>query len=411
MNRNLNKINDPVYGLITISEPVIVELIAQPYFQRLRHITQTGLSYIVYPGAQHTRFHHALGCLHLMQKAVKVLRMNGVKVSTNEERGVYIAILLHDIGHGPFSHALEKGIVKGNTHEDISKMLMAELNEIFHGALDLALDLFESKYHRKFLHQLISSQLDMDRMDYLQRDSFYTGVVEGSINADRLISMLNVVDEQLVVEAKALHSVESFLIARMFMYWQVYLHKTSVGAEILLVKIFDRARELIKDSVYLSASPSLYHFLQKDIEVTDRKQFKENDLKHFVQLDDTDIWQAVKAWQSCRDKTLSNLCQMLIKRELWSVKVLDAPLSEEALETYKKQIKTLLGIKQAEYFIHQTKIENLTYHTHKNPIRLLMKNGQTVDLLSVSEVLDNKKITSSISKYYFCHPKQRALFP
>lgn len=410
MNVNLIKVNDPVYGLISVPEPILVELIAHPYFQRLRYITQTGLSHIVYPGAHHTRFHHALGCLHLMQKAIEILRINGAKISKDEERGVYIAILLHDIGHGPFSHVLEKSIVTESVHEDISKILVVELNKMFHGALDLALDLFESKHPKKFLCQLISSQLDVDRMDYLQRDSFYTGVAEGSINADRLISMLNVVDNQLLFDAKGLHSVESFLIARMFMYWQVYLHKTGVGAELLLIKIFNRAKELIKDGMELSASSSLLYFLERNEEIKCWLSFENDNIHHFVQLDDTDVWQAVKSWQFCKDKILSTLCRMIVNRKLWSVKILDTPLPEEVLELHKNQAKKILGIERVEYFVHQTKVENLTYHPNKNPIQLLTKSGQIVDLLKVSQVLDNKKITSPISKYYFCHLKEKTAF-
>ncbi|XOD66845.1 MAG: HD domain-containing protein [Flavobacteriales bacterium Tduv] len=407
MNVNLTKVNDPIYGLISVPEPILVELIAHPYFQRLRYIAQTGLSHIVYPGACHTRFHHALGCLHLMQKAIEVLRANGVNISKDEERGAYIAILLHDIGHGPFSHVLEKSIVTESVHEDISRILMADLNKTFYGALDPALDFFESKHPKKFLCQLISSQLDVDRMDYLQRDSFYTGVAEGSINSDRLISMFNVVDDKLVVEVKALHSVENFLIARMFMYWQVYLHKTGVGAELLLIKIFNRAKELIRDGVELYASRSLLYFLEKNEKIKRWESFKNENMHHFVQLDDTDVWQAVKAWQFSKDKILSILCKMIVNRDLWSVKILDAPFPEGTLEVYKEQVKRLLKIDRVEYFVHQTKIEKLTYHPNKNPIQLLTKSGQVVDLLKVSQVLDNKKITSPISKYYFCHLKEK----
>ena len=297
MSTEINKLkifNDPIYGFITLPNTLIYDLVQHPYFQRLRRISQMGLSYLVYPGAHHTRFHHALGCMHIMQKAVDVLRFKGVEISKEEEKALYIAILLHDIGHGPFSHAMEHSIVEDVNHESISLLFMNELNEQFNGELTLAIQIFKEQYHRKFMLQLISSQLDMDRMDYLRRDSFYTGVAEGNINSERLIQMMNVVDDTLVIEEKGIYSVEKFLMARRLMYWQAYLHKTSLVAEVILTKVLKRAKELTQRGIVLPCSQPLLFFMQNKISQED---FDSKTLNLFAQLDDYDIISALKMWQ------------------------------------------------------------------------------------------------------------------
>ena len=308
-------INDPIYGFITIPNQLIFELIEHPYFQRLRRITQMGMSNLVYPGAHHTRFHHAVGCMHLMQKAVTVLINKGVRITEDEKNGVFIAILLHDIGHGPYSHALENSIVDGVSHESISLLFMKELNKEFKGDLTLAIEIFEGRYPRKFLNQLVSSQLDIDRMDYLKRDSFYTGVAEGNISSERLIDMLNVVEGQLVVEEKGIYSVEKFIVGRRLMYWQVYLHKAGVVAEKMLVNLLARAKYLANKGVQLSSSRALNYFLYKDVE----DAFTLETLKTFSRLDDYDILSAIKDWISHEDKILSQLSEMIINRNLLKV--------------------------------------------------------------------------------------------
>jgi uncharacterized protein len=302
MNNHTNKLkifNDPIYGFVQIPNSIVYDLIEHPYFQRLRHIKQTGFSSIVYPGANHTRFHHALGCLHLMQKAIISLKEKNIEITKEEENAVYIAILLHDIGHGPFSHALESAIVQNIHHETLSLKIMEQLNLEFDGELELAIKIFNKQYHKNFLSQLIASQLDIDRLDYLKRDSFYTGVSEGNINSDRLITMMNVVDDNLVIEAKGIYSVEKLLTSRMFMYWQVYLHKTSVSAEIYLVQVLKRAKELVQRGEKLEASKALLYFLTKS-----DKEFETKELEIFTCLDDHDVMMAIKNWQSHEDKIL-----------------------------------------------------------------------------------------------------------
>nr|WP_241518490.1 HD domain-containing protein [Bacteroidetes bacterium endosymbiont of Geopemphigus sp.] len=402
--KKLKKINDPMYGLISIRNLMVQKLIDHPYFQRLRYISQTGLAHLVYPGAQHTRFHHALGALNLMQRAVETLRMKKISITHEEEQGVYIAILLHDIGHGPFSHVLEKSIVVGTHHEDLSRIFIRHLNKTFSSALDLAQEMFEGRYPKKFLCQLISSQLDMDRMDYLQRDSFYTGVAEGAVSADRLISMLNVSDNELVFEINGLPSIENFLISRMFMYWQVYLHKTSLGAERLLIHIFRRAKERIISGDLIEASICLMHFLKKE-QPTRITSFDEDDLRYFVMLDDTDVWQAIKQWQYASDRTLSLMSQMLINRKLLKVKISERSFSKIFVEEKIYQVEKILQVPQGKYFVYQEKIENLVYHPKKNPIKLLMKNGDIRDILDKSSFLKNKNICNPMSKYYLCYLK------
>ncbi|WP_339656385.1 HD domain-containing protein, partial [uncultured Salegentibacter sp.] len=309
----LKILNDPIYGFITIPSERIFSIIEHPYFQRLRRISQMGMSYLVYPGAHHTRFHHAIGCVHLMQKAVQILRHKGVIISEAEEEALQIAILLHDIGHGPFSHAMEHSIVEGVDHESISLLFMEEMNRDFNQSLTLALQIFRGTYNRRFLNQLISSQLDMDRLDYLKRDSFYTGAAEGNINSERLITMLNVVNDDLVIEEKGIYSVEKFLVARRLMYWQVYLHKTSLVAEQLLIRVLKRAKELVEKGEKLNASKALSYFLYNKI---GPENFSSETLSVFARLDDYDIISAMKEWQYHNDFVLSNLCNMIINRDL-----------------------------------------------------------------------------------------------
>ncbi|WP_276979939.1 HD domain-containing protein, partial [Flavobacterium filum] len=324
--------NDPIYGFITIPDELVFDLIQHPYFQRLRRISQMGLSYLVYPGAHHTRFHHALGAMHLMQKAVEVLRYKGVIISKEEETALYVAILLHDVGHGPFSHALEQSIVENVHHEEISLLMMNRLNDFFEGKLTLAIQIFKGEYHRKFMLQLISSQLDMDRLDYLKRDSFYSGVAEGNINSDRLIQMLQVEKDELVVEEKAIYSVEKFLMARRLMYWQAYLHKTSLVAELILTKVLKRAKELTQKGIKLEASQPLHFFLSHKIELED---FNDDVVMKFSQLDDFDIMSALKSWQFHDDFILSSLSKMIIHRDLLKISLDKEKFSKEKLDYLK----------------------------------------------------------------------------
>ena len=403
-SNKLKIFNDPIYGFIRIPNPLVFDLIAHPYFQRLRRISQMGLSYLVYPGAHHTRFHHALGCVHLMQNAVQVLRFKGVAISDEEEQGLLCAILLHDIGHGPFSHAMEHSIVEGVSHEYISIRFMQELNVLFNGSLTVALSIFTGKHPKKFLNQLVSSQLDIDRLDYLKRDSFYTGVAEGNTNSDRLITMLNVVDGQLVVEEKGIYSVEKFLMARRFMYWQAYLHKTGVVAEQLLISILKRARFLISDGVKLNGSTSLLYFLNKPI---DKDNFDSNTLDIFAQLDDVDILSAIKEWQYTEDFVMSELCKMIVHRRLLHIKIKKGAISEsrfkEKFEETKKRYK--LNDEETSYFVFKGKLENKAYDRYEQNINILKKNGKIVDVAMLSDHLNLNALSKTVTKYYICYPK------
>lgn len=396
--------NDPIYGFITIPNTLIYDLIQHPYFQRLRRISQMGLSYLVYPGAHHTRFHHALGCMHIMQKAVQTLRFKGVSISGDEENALYIAILLHDIGHGPFSHAMEHSIVEEVHHEEISLKFMNALNVEFDGKLDLAIQIFKGEYHRKFMLQLISSQLDMDRMDYLKRDSFYSGVAEGNINSDRLIQMMNVQDEVLVIEDKGIYSVEKFLLARRLMYWQAYLHKTSVVAEITLTKILKRAKEITQKGEQLECSKPLSFFLNNKISSA---QFDLEELIIFSQLDDYDVLGAIKAWQFHDDFVLSSLSKMIINRDLLKIIVLDEKVDKEKLDQYKSKLLSLYSIseKEANYFVFKGKLKNQAYNKESEPIRILKKDGSIENLVDSSDQLQVKALSKSVTKYYICFPK------
>lgn len=397
--------NDPIYGFITIPNALIYDLIQHPYFQRLRRITQMGLSYLVYPGANHTRFHHALGCMHLMQKAVDVLRFKEVSISEEEENALYIAILLHDIGHGPFSHAMEKSIVEDVHHEEISLLFMKQLNVEFEGKLSLAIKIFEGDYHRKFMLQLISSQLDMDRMDYLKRDSFYSGVAEGNVNSERLIQMMNVEDDFLVIEEKGIYSVEKFLMSRRLMYWQAYLHKTSLVGELILTRILKRAKELTLKGIVLPCSEPLQFFMQNKISM---EAFNTITLDLFSQLDDFDIISALKAWQRNDDFILSSLSKMIINRDLLKIKLTSEKVAIEDLNPLKERfaLENNISIADANYFIFKGKIKNQAYDKEAEPIRILKKDRTVEDVIESSDQLNLKSLSKSVTKYYICFPKQ-----
>lgn len=396
--------NDPIYGFITIPNSLIYDLIQHPYFQRLRRISQMGMSYLVYPGAHHTRFHHALGCMHIMQKAVLTLKFKGVSISEDEENALYIAILLHDIGHGPYSHAMEHSIVEEVHHEELSLLFMEQLNKEFDGKLALAIQVFKGEYHRKFMLQLISSQLDMDRMDYLKRDSFYSGVAEGNINSERLIQMMHVQDDYLVIEEKGIYSVEKFLVARRLMYWQAYLHKTSVVAELILTKILKRAKELTHKGIVLPCSEPLQFFLQHRISLTD---FDKSVLDTFSYLDDYDVLGAIKAWQFHDDFVLQSLCKMILNRDLLKIQMSDdKPLKEKLLDLKKKYI-SITGIteKEAEYFVFKGKLKNQAYSKSSEPIRILKKDKTIEDVVEASDQLHLKALSKPVTKYFICFPK------
>lgn len=398
-------INDPIYGFITIPNGVIFNLIQHPYFQRLRRITQMGLSYLVYPGAHHTRFHHAIGCLHIMQKALTTLKNKGVVISNEEEEATLIAILLHDIGHGPFSHAMEESIIENVHHEQISIAFMEALNEEFNGSLTLALQIFQGTYTRKFLNQLVSGQLDMDRTDYLKRDSFYTGMAEGNINTDRIIAMLNVFEDQLVVEEKGVYTVEKFLVARRLMYWQVYLHKTGVVAEQLITRVLKRAKEVSHTGVNLPASSALSYFLKNKI---DQHNFK-GALDTFSKLDDYDIISAMKEWCYTDDFVLRELSKSIINRDLLKVKIRKKPFSEEKQQKHINQLITHYNISsyEASYFVFTGKISNQGYNYTQGGINIVLPNGKIVDVVKASDQLSLKSLTKEVVKNYICYPKPK----
>jgi len=403
----LNKkkiINDPVYGFINIPTDLIFDLVEHRYFQRLRYIKQLGMTHLVYPGALHTRFHHALGALHLMGLAVETLRSKGTEISAEEEEAVEIAILLHDIGHGPFSHALENTVVKGVSHEMISRLLMDRLNEEFNGRLEMAITIFNDTYPRHFLHQLVSGQLDIDRMDYLNRDSFFTGVSEGVISFDRIIKMLNVRDDHIVVEEKGIYSIEKFLIARRLMYWQVYLHKTVISAEMLLVKILERSRELALLGADLFATPALKHFLNKSVV----KEAFVSDPRHldaFINLDDTDILSAVKVWVNHSDFILSDLCKRFIGRNLFRVEMSNMPPPVNQTVELKQLVKEKLGLiddEEASYYVFTDRVVNDAYKIGDENIRILLKNGEVQDIADASDNSNLISLSKRVVKYILC---------
>lgn len=396
--------NDPIYGFITIPNTLIFDIIEHPYFQRLRRISQMGLSNLVYPGAHHTRFHHALGCMYLMQKSVRVLRFKGIFINTEEEQALYLAILLHDLGHGPFSHALESFFIPNLSHEDLSLHFMESLNDNFNGALTLAVQIFKNEHPRQFFYQLISSQLDMDRLDYLKRDSFYTGVVEGSINSDRLIAMLHVKNDELVIEHKGIYSIEKFLLSRRFMYWQVYLHKTGLLAEQILIRILQRARELTKQNIAISGNSNLIYFIKGEaIKATKKETF----LKQFALLDDYDVWAAIKDWQTHADYILSSLCKTIIQRKLPRIELRDNTFSNAYIKGIKEKTRKLKGMDDSNlnYFVFGGKVQNQAYNIEDGAIKVLLKDSTVKEWLSVDTQFNSTALTSANVKYFLAYPK------
>lgn len=406
--KKLKLFNDPIYGFITIKNPLIFKIIEHPYFQRLRRISQMGLSYLVYPGAHHTRFHHVIGCTFLMQKAIDVLRLKGVEISEREEEALLIAILLHDLGHGPFSHALEGCFVQGLGHEEISIMYIKELNDEMGGQLDLALQMFKGDYPRKFMNQLISSQLDMDRLDYLKRDSFYSGVAEGNLNTERLISMLCVSDDQLAVQEKGIYSVEKFILARRFMYWQVYLHKTGLAAENILTKIIKRVRELLENGSEVPMSPVMRVFLKNRIR---GEEFDSTLLETYSRLDDSDVLQGMKSWCDHEDPVLAYLSRSIIDRRLPKIEMDDHPFGQDRIDEIRKRVKEKLGIPDADldYLVYTGEVSNMAYKTEPSGIRIALKDGVTKDILKASGTFGIGGLNQKTTRYFLCYPKKRSL--
>jgi len=399
-------VNDPVYGLINIPSEIIYDIIEHRYFQRLRRIKQLGLTDFVYPGAVHTRFQHTLGAVHLIGLAIETLRSKNVFVSKEEEEAVSLAILLHDIGHGPFSHTLENIITKSYGHEDLSLLYMKELNKEFNGKLKFAIEIFENKYHKKFLHQLVSSQLDVDRLDYLRRDSFYTGVSEGVIGSDRIIKMLNVVNDQLVVEAKGIYSIEKFLIARWLMYWQVYLHKTVVSAEQLFLKIFKRVEYLIENEQEIFLNKEFEFFFKTGLGSTI------DILENFAAIDDNDVLALIKNWSNNKDRTLSILSKRLLNRHLYKIEIQNTPFDEEKIENLKIRAQKILDINESEldYFVFTNSVSKKAYSTFNENIEILYKNGSVVDITDASDMLNISVISKTVRKYFLCYPKEINIF-
>ena len=397
-------INDPVYGFITLNKGILLNIVDHPYFQRLSRIKQLGLTYLVYPGAHHTRFHHAAGAAHLMTQAIQTLKKNGVLINKEEEEAVILAILLHDIGHGPFSHALENSFVKGISHEDISVKFMNFLNQEFDGALDLALQIFQDKYPKRFLHDLVSSQLDMDRLDYLKRDSFFTGVSEGVVSNQRIIKMFHVVNDEIVIKEKGIYSIEKFIVARRLMYWQVYLHKTVLSAEFLLAKIIERARELINNGEKLLVLPSVKYFFENTIY---KENISEYDfLTAFSKLDDYDVLYSVKVWADSNDQVISKLSQMLINRKLLKVKISHHKFTNDEIEEMKQYHQKKLGFSNLEmnYFVFQNQMTNNAYDPRKDEIKILFNNGTLKDITLASDNLNISALSKPVKKYYLFAP-------
>ena len=398
--------NDPIYGFISTPNKDVRKLIEHPYFQRLRRIKQLGLTHLVYPGAYHTRFQHAMGAMHLMGLAIEVLRGKDIKISDEEAKGVYIAILLHDIGHGPFSHTLESSIVHGVTHEALSEMFMDRLNVEFDGKLDMAIQIFKNKHKKKFLHQLVSSQLDMDRLDYLKRDSFFSGVLDGVVSSDRIIKMLNVKNGMLVVDVKGIYSVEKFLISRSLMYWQVYLHKTVIAAEFLLIKILKRAKYLAQKKENVFGTPALLYFLRQKV---NRVKFEEENetLERFSKIDDYDIFSAIKVWTEHADLILSDLCQKMVNRKLFKVEIKDRPFSKVRIEQIKAKVIAKLGIerKDVSYFVFTESIRNSAYDPKEDKINILYKDGSLLDIAKASDQMNVSVLSRTIKKHVLCFPK------
>ncbi len=400
-------LNDPVYGFITVPYPIVFDIIEHPFFQRLRRIKQLGLTHLVYPGALHTRFHHTLGAMHLTQLAVEELRAKGYEITDVEAEGVTLAILMHDIGHGPFSHALEHSIVSGVTHEDLSALFMERLNEEFEGKLDVAIAIFNDKYAKRFLHQLVSSQLDMDRLDYLRRDSFFTGVSEGIVGSDRIIKMLHVVNDELAVESKGIYSIEKFIVARRIMYWQVYLHKTVLSAEHLLIHILKRAKELVEEGKDLFATPALKLFLTREVTRTDFKKEPEL-LERFAELDDFDVLTSIKVWKHHEDKVLAKLSSCMVDRQLLKIKMYDSAVPTDLLESLRSKLSEEWSVseEEASYFIFTDSIANSAYNLKQDRINILYKNGEVKDITRAADTLSLSVLSKPVEKHFLCFPAQ-----
>lgn len=405
-------INDPVYGFISIPGDFIFDLIEHPWFQRLRNIRQLGLTSLVYPGANHSRFQHCLGALHLMDMAIRTLRSKGTLISAEEEEAALTAILMHDSGHGPFSHSLENSIISGISHEDISLLLMRKLNEEYSGRLNLAIDMFRGSYSRKFFHELISGQIDMDRLDYLRRDSFFTGVIEGSVGSDRIIRMLNVVNDSLVIDEKGIYSLEKFLIARRLMYWQVYMHKTVIASENLLINLLRRAKELAMQGTDLYATPALKFFLYNRIGPGDL--YRDNEFTpgliaaNFTRLDDSDIFVSAKYWKDSSDRILSDLASRLVGRGLYAVEMQNEPFLAQKVNRLIEKLADVMKIDPAlaGYYVFSDSISNLAYSPGFPEVKILLKSGETAGIPEVSDMFDHRFISERITKYFLCYPKE-----
>ncbi len=402
MANKLKIINDPVHGFIKIPYEIIFDIMEHRCFQRLRRISQTGLLSLIFPGATHTRFHHAIGAMHLMFNALEILKQKGVKISMEEEKGAMLAVLLHDVGHGPFSHALENILMDNWHHEKLSLLLMEQLNEEFSGELTVAIQMFQGKYHRKFFNQLISSQLDVDRLDYLRRDSFYTGVSEGNINTQRILSTLNVLDDELVLDEKGIYSIEHYLVARMFMYWQVYYHKAAVLAENLLIKIMNRAKILVSQNVKVEASENLKYFLYRESST----EATEEDIARFMELDDTDVLQAIKSWKNHDDFVLSYLCKTVINRKFPKIIYSSTPFSDDLVQEKVRETNLHFGIENGDLLVDNIERNLLPYDKTKQPIYLLRNDMEKVALEQAGSQILSMNINEKITRYILSFPKE-----
>ena len=402
-------INDPVYGFINIPYEIVYDLIEHPYFQRLRNIRQLGLTNFVYPGANHTRFQHALGAMHLMNSAIQVIRSKGHDISDEEAEAVIIAILLHDIGHGPFSHALENSIIEKVDHEEISLLFMYRLNEIFNNRLDMSISIFKNDYPKKFLHQLVSSQLDMDRLDYLNRDSFFTGVIEGVIGSERIIKMLNICEDQLVVDLKGIYSIEKFLVSRRLMYWQVYFHKTVIAAENLLLLLLKRAKYLAEGGEKLFASPAFSFFLENSVTKKDFQSSEPFDvLDLFSRLDDSDIMTCAKVWISHGDKVLALLSDFLVNRKLFRIEMNTVHFDPAKIRKIKNIVAGTYNIdpSDVDFLVTEGILSNYAYNSLDDNIKILLKNGTCLDIAEASDMLNPSVLSRTVKKYFLCYPKE-----
>ena len=402
MANKLKIINDPVHGFIKIPYEIIFDIMEHRCFQRLRRISQTGLLSLIFPGATHTRFHHAIGAMHLMFNALEILKQKGVKISTEEEKGAMLAVLLHDVGHGPFSHALENILMDNWHHEKLSLLLMEQLNKEFSGELAIAIQMFQGKYHRKFFNQLISSQLDVDRLDYLKRDSFYTGVSEGNINTQRILSTLNVLDDELVLDEKGIYSIEHYLVARMFMYWQVYYHKAAVLAENLLIKIMNRAKTLVSQNVKVEASENLKYFLYRESSI----EATEEDIARFMELDDTDVLQAIKSWKNHEDFVLSYLCKTVINRKFPKIIYSSTPFSDDLVQEKVRETNLHFGIENGDLLVDNIERNLLPYDKAKQPIYLLRNDMEKVALEQAGSQILSMNINEKTTRYILSFPKE-----